>query len=243
MVKVYIGYDPRDELAFRACVASLRKYATIDVDIIPLKDHDVRATKLYWRGYHVEGNGQMFDNRDGKPFSTQFSFTRFAVPLIDKGDEWVVFMDADMLWLSDIAELLTMVDHSKAVMCVKHNHQPPEVIKMDGVIQSRYTRKNWSSLMIVNPSKCTISPYILNNETGSFLHGMFWQADEDIGGLSEEWNWLEGWSDIALMPKIVHYTRGTPDMLGDNLPFAQEWWDAVKSWEPGMNRNGLAPNQ
>lgn len=239
MVKVYVGYDPRDELAFRACVSSLLKYATVPVEVIPLKDHELRRMGVYWRSYHVEYSGQKVDQRDGKPFSTDFSFTRFAIPLIDDSDEWVMFCDADMLFKSDVAELFAFADDTKDVMCVQHNYAPPEQTKFDGMLQQNYNRKNWSSLMLMRPARCAITPYMLNNCTGSQLHAMVWCEDNKIGALPDCWNWLEGWSSLDIEPKIVHYTRGTPDMLGDDLPFAKEWWEAVKAWRPEMNENGF----
>lgn len=237
-MKVYIGYDVKDELAFRACVSSLVKHSTIPLEIIPLKDHELRKKGVFWRSYAVEENGQMIDDKDGKPFSTNFSFTRFAIPLIDDSDEWVLFCDADMLFRADIAELLKLVDDEKSLMCIQHNHKPPEATKFYGMKQERYFRKNWSSFMLMRPSECKITPYTLNNQSGSFLHGLFWADDSEIGSLPEEWNWLEGWSDDKINPKVVHYTRGTPDMLG-SLPYSDEWWDAVDMWKPKMNKNGI----
>ena len=130
-----------------------------------------------------------------------------------------------MLWKDDVAELLAQVDKDGAVSCVKHDHRPAETVKMDGVLQTVYARKNWSSLMVMNPSKCTsLTPYVVNNQTGSWLHSMCW-ADE-ISGLHESWNWLEGWSSQELAPRVIHYTRGTPDM-DPNVDKAAPWWDAA----------------
>lgn len=238
-LKIYIGWDPRDELAFRACVASIRQHASVPVDIIPLKDHELRRTGVYWRSYEVQNNGQKVDNRDGKPFSTDFSFTRFAIPLIDKSDDWVLFCDADMLFRRDVAELFALADDDYSVMCVQHDYNPPETTKFDGFKQEKYFRKNWSSLMLLRPARCEITKYWLNNETGSFLHGLLWQKDGDIGALPAEWNWLEGWSNPDADPAVVHFTRGTPDMLGEDMPYSQEWVDALNTWLPWMNRNGL----
>jgi hypothetical protein len=237
--KVYVGYDPRDELAFRACVASLLQHASIPVEIIPIKDFELRRMKVFWRGFTMQRDGQRIDDRDGKPFSTEFSFTRFAVPLIAKDEDLVLFCDADMLWLSDIADLIAKADPTKAVMCVQHDYLPPEDTKFDGMRQELYKRKNWSSVMLIRPKLTTITPYMLNNQTGSYLHGLFWQDDCTIGALPESWNWLEGWTSPDVKPDIVHFTRGTPDMLGNDLPFSAEWWDAVNKWQPSMNRNGI----
>jgi hypothetical protein len=228
MVDVYIGWDQRDALAYRVCEASILEHASVPVNIIPLKDWELRGKGCYWRAYHVDEKGQMWDDRDDKPFSTNFSFTRFCVPwLSDYRDELVVFCDADMLWRADIAELLTAVDKDAAVSCVKHDHRPMEKKKMDGVLQTVYSRKNWSSVMVMNPMKCAnLTPYAINNQTGSWLHSFCWVRDEEIGEIPEEWNFLEGWSPPDLTAKVIHYTRGTPDM-DPNVDYAAPWWDAA----------------
>ena len=69
-----------------------------------------------------------------------------------------------------------------------------------------------------------LTKYALNNMSGCWLHALCWLKDEEIGGLDEKWNCLEGWSDPLIDPKVVHFTRGTPDMPGhEDAPYAQEW--------------------
>lgn len=229
MLRVFIGWDQRDINAFRVCEKTLLDRSSIPVEIHPLREWELRQRGYYWRPYHVDARGQMWDNRDGKPFSTNFSFTRFCVPMIEEyRDEWVLFCDADMMWRADVAELVEQIDRTKAVMCVKHDHRPKEAEKMDGVIQTVYSRKNWSSLMLMNPSKCdALTPYAVNNQTGSYLHSMCWLDDEKIGGLDESWNWLEGWSSPEIDPKVIHYTRGTPDMTPVSA-YSDEWWGVLR---------------
>lgn len=241
-LKIYVGWDARDELAFRACVSSLLKHSSIDVQIIPLKDYELRRHGYFSRPYKVESNGQMFDGVDGLPFSTQFSFTRFVIPIIEHdNDDWVIFCDADFLWRADIAELLALADPDKYLMCVHHDYRPKEVTKFDGMVQQQYDRKNWSSLMMMRPRRIGITMETLNNATGSYLHRFRFMGDESkIGALPQEWNWLEGHSDPKLSPKAVHFTRGTPDMLGE-LPYDLEWWKAVSDWRPDMAQHGAFP--
>ncbi len=191
--------------------------------------HILRRRKgVYWRPYRVDERGQRWDDRDGKPFGTDFSFTRFAVPILEAdSDDWVMFCDPDFLWRADVAELLDLAEPDKALMCVKHDHRPPEMEKGVG-IQTVYARKNWSSLMLFRPSKNqALTKYWLNNQSGSWLQSMLWLEEGQIGGLPEEWNWLEGWSSPNIDPKVVHFTRGTPDMPGyEDVAYADEWWDA-----------------
>lgn len=228
-MKVFIGWDPRDIPAYEKCKRSLLRNTKMKLQIEALRDWDLRRQKLYWRSYYVDGEGQKHDGRDGNPFSTDFSFTRFCVPALQNYEGgWVLFCDPDMLWRADISELLSLADPGKAVMCVKHNHVPPEETKMGGLIQTRYYRKNWSSLMLYNPERCKgLTKYAINNMDGSWLHGMFWLEDQEIGELPEEWNWLDGHSSPEIDPKIVHFTRGTPDMDGcEDVAYAKEWWAA-----------------
>ncbi len=224
-MRVYIGWDPRDASAYEVCRASLIRHASIPLDVVALKDWELRARGIYWRPYNVDERGQMWDARDGKPFSTSFSYTRFAVPLLeDYGEDPVLFCDPDMLWRGDAAELLSLAGDS-TLACVKHEHRPRERDKMTGNIQRLYPRKNWSSLMLLRPSRCVgLTPYAVNNMAHDWLHGMCWLDESEIKGLPEAWNWLEGWSDPAMDPKVVHFTRGTPDMPGhEKVPYAEEW--------------------
>ena len=238
MIDIFIGYDPRDHKAFRVCEQSIRTHASEEVRIHPLWDHECRKLHGYARPYHVLPNGQKIDDLDGKPFSTDFSFTRFLVPHASGyRDDLVVFCDADMLWRADVVELINhcLNDETKrAVWCVQHEHNPVETIKMDGVIQSPYRRKNWSSLVVWNPSKNTfLTPARVNELPGSYLHAFAWLEDQEIGDLPEWWNWLANYSSPNIEPSVVHYTLGTPDFPGyENAPYSREWIKAWKSRGP-----------
>lgn len=227
MIKIFIGYDVKDVKAYDVLTSSILQNTKEQVEFIPVKDHELRWKKQYWRSYRVEDSGQMFDDRDGKPFSTAFSFTRFCVPMMnDFKDERVIFMDPDMMFRADIAELMDYAPNSASVSVVKHEHVPTEDHKMGGLLQTLYARKNWSSLMVMNTAKCkNLNPYNVNNKPGSWLHALAWVPDEEIGSIPECWNWLEGWSSPAIHPANVHFTRGTPDMPGcEDVAYKTEWW-------------------
>ena len=229
-VRVFIGWDPRDHAAYTVAVQSLLHHASVPVEIIPLVDRDLRRRGAYWRAYSVDHRGQMWDATDSKPFSTQFSFTRFLVPYLeDYADRWVLFTDADVMWRADVADLFgeVRVGQGHHLMVVKHDYRPREREKMDGVLQTVYERKNWSSVMLINPSKCqTWDRFAVNNWAGGLLHQFSgFLVDEEIGEIGAEWNWLEGHTSPDIEPKLVHYTRGSPDMPGhEDAAYADEWW-------------------
>lgn len=224
-LNVYVGWDEKDALAYEVCAQSLQAHASIPVNVIPLKHWELRAKKLFWREHHVIGDGQMLDLRDGKPCSTTFSFTRFLVPELEEFQPGrALFIDPDMLWRCDVADVIRSCKGDKAVWCVQHDHSPRESHKFNtNVVQTLYRRKNWSSLMVFNPAKCRhLTKFRVNQDSGSHLHGMLWVHEDEIGAIPEEYNWLEGHSPMTLDPKVVHFTRGTPDMLS-GLPYEEEW--------------------
>jgi hypothetical protein len=235
--RLYMGWDPLDTVAFEVCAASVKARASIDVEIIPLNQRSLRHRGLFNRPFWCDTDGQFYDLVDHKPCSTEFSFTRFLVPALEEfGSDWVGFCDADMLWRRDIAELVALIDPDKSLMCVKHNHRPDAgETKMMGLRQTSYHRKNWSSLYLIRPDRNTeLTPYAVNNNEGSYLHGFRWLSDEQIGALPEEWNWLAGWSDPDINPAVVHFTHGTPDLPGhEEEPFAEEWRAELKG--TGLN--------
>lgn len=237
MIAVYMGWDWRDDLAFRVAERSLRHHASVPVEVIPLIDHELRKLGVYRRTYHTRHDPetntlQKIDDIDGKPFSTDFSFTRFAVPILEgqcTESDWVLYTDPDVLWRTDIAKLMRCIDRDMAVCVVKHRHVPREGHKMDGVAQTNYHRKNWSSVMAIRPDRCPrMTIEMLNTAAGSYLHALNWVDDRKIGSLPESWNWLAGHSDSG-SPDLVHFTNGTPDMDGhEDSPFAEDWWSFAR---------------
>jgi lipopolysaccharide biosynthesis glycosyltransferase len=158
--------------------------------------------------------------------ATEFAVSRFLVPHLARGG-LALFMDCDMLIRCDISELFDLVDKSKAVTVVKHKFDPPEGVKMDGQLQLRYARKNWSSVMVFNcdhEANKELTVDLVNKLPGRDLHRFCWLDDDEIGEVGPEWNWLAGHSDPAIDPKIVHFTDGIPTMPGyEDCAYADEW--------------------
>ena len=103
-------------------------------------------------------------------------------------------MDCDMLVLDDIAKLWAFRDDKYAVMCVKHEHEPKEEKKFLGTTQTRYEKKNWSSVMLFNCAKCTaLTVDYVNTASGLELHRFNWLGSDDlIGEIPHQWNLLVG---------------------------------------------------
>ncbi len=206
---VYIGWDSREDIAYQVCRHSLLRRSSEPVAVTPLKQDDLCARGLY--------------QRPPDPLaSTEFVYTRFLVPHLAGHDGWALFCDCDFLWLADIKHLIALADERYAVMCVHHDHRPPETTKMDGRVQTVFPRKNWSSMVLYNcghPANQTLTPALINHETGAYLHQFQWLDDELIGAVPETWNWLEGWCDKPARghPAAVHFTRGGP--------WFKEWMD------------------
>lgn len=223
---VFIGFDPREEVAADVCRHSLLARSTVPLYVRMLRQSGLRHASLYWRQATMRG-GQRIDAIDKRPFSTEFAFTRFLVPALCQYEGWALFCDCDFLFLADIAELLPILDPAKAVMVCKQAHFPKEAVKMDGQAQSHYLRKNWSSFVLWNcghEANRQLTVHAVNSEPGSYLHGFEWLCDAEIGDMPVQWNFIDGTTPGK--PKAVHYTAGGPWMRGhESVAFAQEWQD------------------
>ena len=136
---IFIGYDSREDIAYRVARRSIERHARNPVYIQPIDQAYMRSVGLYWRP-------------DDPLSSTQFSFTRFLVPYLCEYKGWAVFMDCDFLVRHDLTQIWRYVDKTKAVFCVHHDYRPTETVKMDGKAQHPYARKNWSSLCLLTAS-------------------------------------------------------------------------------------------
>jgi lipopolysaccharide biosynthesis glycosyltransferase len=234
MMPVFIGWDEREDVVGRVCESSILRHANGGVILNPLQHRKLRHAGLFWREWRIGDDGQYWDDLDGKPFSTQFSHSRFLTPHLAKqtGAQWAMFVDCDFLFRRDVAELFALADPTKALMCVKHQQPDTGARKMDGMKQIQYPRKNWSSLMLFNlhhEANARLTPECVNAADGSWLHQFGWLSDDQIGALPGTWNHLATIDSNDVDPASVHFTLGGPWF--DEWP-ASKWddeWVAVRS--------------
>ena len=198
VARIFIGYDDNETVAFHVLSHSILRNSSIPVMITPI-------VKRHMAGFY----GRERSNIE----STDFSFTRFLTPYLCGYEGWAAFMDCDMLMVGDVAELWSLRDDRYSVMCVKHDYRPVEDTKFLGQVQTKYEKKNWSSVMLFNNARCTtLTPQVVESESGLYLHQFKWlSSDSEIGELPNAWNYLVGEPvPRPTEPKLVHYTLGGP---------------------------------
>lgn len=97
MIQVFIGYDPRQPVAFHVAAHSIQSRSSKPVSITRLQLNQLPITR---RGL------------------TEFTFTRFLVPWLCNYQGQAIFVDADMLCRADIAQMCRLP--TSAVEVVMH---------------------------------------------------------------------------------------------------------------------------
>ena len=209
-IPVFVGYDPREAIAYHTCVNSIIRHASQPVAIIPI------ALNLFqdYKETHTDG-------------SNHFIYTRFLVPHLMGFKGWAIFIDGDMIVRGDIVELWNLREVDKDVMVVKHDYQTCMPVKYLGSKNEDYPRKNWSSVILWNcnsfPNR-QLTPEFVQKSSGSFLHRFAWLDDNRIGDLPPEWNWLPDEYGPNLNAKLLHYTLGAPCFQEfADTPQGNEW--------------------
>lgn len=210
IIPIFVGYDPREAVAYHTCVNSIIRHSTTPVAIHPV------ALNLFkdYSETHTDG-------------SNHFIYTRFLVPHLMNFSGWAIFIDGDMIVKSDITDLWNLKDSYKDVMVVKHDYKTKMPVKYLGSKNEDYPRKNWSSVILWNcnsfPNR-KLTPEFVQQSTGSFLHRFSWLEDERIGSLPLEWNWLPDEYGPNAEAKLLHYTLGAPCFHEfANTPMGDQW--------------------
>lgn len=212
-MRVFIGYDPREDEAARVALKSLRAVSGLEAELLRLPklvDHGLITRPVDHRG------GRDYDLVSNAHAATRFALTRFLTPMLCQ-EGYCLFTDCDMVFLRDPREMLREVRSEHAVSVVKHDHRPAEVSKMCGQEQSVYARKNWSSVMLFNcdhPANRRLSLRDVNERPGLWLHQFGWLHDSEIGELDPCWNYLVDVQDPPPNVGIVHMTLGGPWLPG-----------------------------
>jgi lipopolysaccharide biosynthesis glycosyltransferase len=203
-MKIFVGWDSREDIAYQVCKHSILKRTDADIEIEPLKQEELTAKGLYTR-------------RLDPLSSTEFTFTRFLVPYLMGYNGWAMFVDCDFLFVDDVVKLFRHAQEREncALLVVQHDYKPSSTTKMDNQVQHQYPRKNWSSLIMYNcghPEMRKLTPDVVNSSTGAFLHRFSWLNDKFIGTIPHQWNWLVNWYKEPHhgKPSAIHYTEGGP---------------------------------
>jgi hypothetical protein len=211
LIRIFIGFDPREAVAYSVLAHSIQARASVPVAVAPLA---------------LSQLGHLLRRERHALQSTDFSFSRFLTPYLSDYAGWSLFMDCDMLMRDDVAKLWDLCDERYAVQVVKHDHKPRETTKFLGAAQTAYAKKNWSSVMLFNNARCrTLTPDYVNTASGLELHQFKWlESDAMIGELPHRWNHLVGYDAPSEDISLAHYTIGGPYFPEyADCPLADEW--------------------
>lgn len=210
MIRLFIGWDSKEKTAFNTFAHSVWRHASEPVLIAPIRLGQIKT----------------FDRERNPLQSTEFSFSRFMVPYLCGFEGWAIFADCDFLCRGDIAELWKQRDDTKAVQVVKHDYTPVQETKFLGNVQTKYQRKNWSSLILFNNARCTaLTPDYVNTASGLELHQFKWLHESEIGGIERKWNHLVQEYGYDPKARMVHYTLGGPWFNEyATCDYADEWF-------------------
>lgn len=171
-LQVYLGYDERQPVAVNVLAHSITRRCSVPVSITRLHLPQLPMTR---RGL------------------TAFTYSRFLVPHLSNFTGVSVFLDSDMLCLSDLAELLAypLMDPESDVFVVDHD--------------KKFERP---SLMVFNNERCTVlTPQYIEDRSNKLMP-LDWA--QKVGTLPNAWNHLVGYDALNPDAKVVHFTAGLP---------------------------------
>lgn len=252
---VWIGYDDKEAVPYAVARHSVRAHCRFSTPIFGVVLQDLINNGLYTRQIEhreVAGKEIMWDPISGAPMSTQFAISRFFIlELAQKAHSynrgWALFVDCDVLLRSPIEDLFFAAElqPEKALVCVPHQQVVESDFKKDGQLQAKevdsrfpgkYTRKNWSSVMLLNrihPANKGLTLELLNTAPGRDLHRFCWLKDDEIGYLDSKWNYLVGVDSLkpGADPCLVHFTNGGPWLPQyKEVEYAEEWRAVRDDW-------------
>lgn len=215
-LRIFIGWDSKEPIAFSVLAHSILTQAKPVVTITPLTR---------------KGLDDIYDRPRTSTEATEFSLTRFLVPSLCNYQGWALFLDCDMLCRGNIYDILHYPQHDpgKSVYVVQHDYIPKSEKKFDGHVQTTYPRKNWSSVMLFNCELCrTLTPEYVNTASGLELHRFNWIPDSQIGSLPTAWNYLVSEYPKNNYARLYHYTNGTPCFEGYEDSLHSDLWHGAR---------------
>ena len=175
--RIFIGYDPSQDIAYEVLKYSLHKHASEPIEV-----HPIDADKI--PGW----------NRELDPLqSTPFTYTRFLVPYL---------CDYEGIGAVHGLRHARARRHHRAVPPADGRPRPagaqarvqPRGDRRRWAARSRrqYPRKNWSSLMLMNSAELTVwTKEAVETRSGAWLHRFEADRRRPLGDLPEDFNVLD----------------------------------------------------
>lgn len=206
-VRIFVGMQPEQQLAFEVLRYSIRRHASLSVDVIPL----FRAVAA--SGITIPAP-QARQNRPRTPFT----FQRFAIPKLRNYQGRAIYLDSDMLVFRDIRELWMWPLQGAQVLSVR---EPPGSGRRPqfSVMVMDCEALKWDVAEIIN----RLDHNELTYEQA--VHEMK-VADRVAAVLPEDWNELERYREGRTA--LLHYTDMSrqPWLTADN-PNARYWCEEL----------------
>ncbi len=222
MIRITIGFDQREAVAFHTFSQSIIEHTSEPVSITPL----VLGSLPGYRETHKDG-------------SNTFIYSRFLTPFLMQFQGWAIFVDGDMVCREDLKSLWDLRDEKYAVMVAKHDYVTKASQKYLGNKNENYPKKNWSSVILWNCSHAKnriLSPDFVMSKDGKFLHRFSWLDEGDIGEIPKDWNWLTTEYLNNYDAKLLHYTLGTPCFREyKSCDMSDVWWATHERSQEGID--------
>lgn len=232
----FVGYDSREHEAAMVCAHSILIRSTRRAQVIFVEHRALRREKLFTRVWQIDAEGQYKDMLDGRPFSTEFSHSRFLVFFLAnelklKGP--CMFVDCDWLFLADPSSIMEKQERAgnKIGVVMRDREVVEGSKKMDGMVQQNYTRKLWSAMFTFNPQPelaLMFAPSVVNSNSGRDLHNFLGMEDSEFWPINPRWHYIPSLDGEVKKPKGIHFSEFSPWLNPDKYGTAPEAFDA---WE------------
>jgi len=207
-LRIFIGSDESQSVAQEVLAYSIRKSATVPVEVVAMRDLAVPTPRD-------------FANQP----RTGFSFYRFLIPQLCGYQGRAVYLDADMLVLADVAALAAIPFDGHSVLCTFQDEPPAAWRHHPDFRPGRH-----AAVMVLDCSGLTwdIDEIVAGLDDGSYTYGQLVHdlcivdPDDIADTVPPEWNHLERYEPGTT--KLVHFTVApTQPWKNDDNPLAELW--------------------
>jgi hypothetical protein len=204
-IRVFIGYDPRQPVAFNVLQHSIHKHASQRVIVEPLMLHKLPITRRCL---------------------TEFTYSRYLVPWLCGYEGSAVFMDADIVVTGDISELLAQADEGSGSAVQVNTAQPKfewasvmlfnnwrcEVLTPEWIddLTNKPQALNWGPVGSFSPEWNHCVGYTEPAAAKLYHYTQGIPCWYETRGLPEDEHWLNALKDMQ-------YTVGWKDLMGTSV--------------------------